>query len=72
MKTLKVLLVVALVTMSFCSVAFANVHVHGYQRSDGTYVQGHDRTDPNGTTSDNWSHEGNTNPNTGARGHHKN
>lgn len=57
--------------LSLCSVAFANVHVNGYQRSDGTYVHGYERTDPNGSTSDNWSHEGNTNPYTGQQGHRR-
>jgi hypothetical protein len=33
----------------------ADVYVDGYTRSNGTYVEGHYRTSPNGTTSDNYS-----------------
>ena len=33
----------------------ADVYVRPYTRSDGTSVQGHYRTSPNGTTSDNYS-----------------
>ena len=35
--------------------------VKGYFRKDGTYVQSHHRTNPNGTNVDNYSTEGNTN-----------
>lgn len=50
--------------------SFADVSVRGYQRSDGTYVQPHQRSDPNSTTNDNWSTKGNTNPYTGQEGTH--
>lgn len=46
----------------------SDVWVDGYTRSDGTYVQGHHRTAPNGTTADNYSTRGNVNPYTGERG----
>ena len=46
----------------------AHVSVSGYNRADGTYVQPHHRSSPNSTTSDNWSHRGNTNPYTLKRG----
>ena len=46
----------------------ASVHVKGYYRKNGTYVQPHYRSDPNGSTSDNWSSKGNVNPYTGAVG----
>lgn len=72
MKSLKIMFVVALSVMAFSSVAFANVHVNGYYRHDGTYVHSHERSDPNGTTSDNWSHKGNVNPITGEEGHRNN
>ena len=45
--------------------AFAQVHVRGYHRSNGTYVQPHQRTSPNSTITDNYSYPGNYNPNTG-------
>lgn len=43
-------------------------HVHGYTRSDGTYVAPYDRTTPNDTQRDNWSTKGNVNPETGQPG----
>ncbi|WP_157886761.1 hypothetical protein [Hymenobacter sp. PAMC 26628] len=45
--------------------SFAQVHVRGYYRSNGTYVQSHERTRPNNTITDNYSYPGNYNPNTG-------
>lgn len=45
-----------------------HVHVSGYHRHDGTYVQSHYRTSPDGTTTNNWSHAGNVNPYTGKVG----
>jgi hypothetical protein len=48
--------------------AFADTYVDGYVRQDGTYVQGHYRSSPNNTTSDNYSTYGNTNPYTGKSG----
>jgi uncharacterized protein YgiM (DUF1202 family) len=41
------------------------VHVKGYYRSNGTYVQPHERTSPNSTKTDNYSYPGNYNPSTG-------
>lgn len=42
--------------------AFADVHVRGYTRSNGTYVAPHWRSSPNSSTLDNWSSQGNVNP----------
>jgi hypothetical protein len=39
--------------------------VRGYYRKDGTYVQPHQRTNPDGDRSNNYSSPGNYNPNTG-------
>jgi hypothetical protein len=39
-----------------------SVYVNGYYRNDGTYVQGHYRTAPNSTRTDNYSYRGNVNP----------
>lgn len=50
------------------SFALADQWVNGYTRSDGTYVQGHYRSDPNGTVRDNFSYKGNRNPYTGEIG----
>ena len=41
------------------------VHVRGYTRKDGTYVQPHTRTAPDGNPRNNYSFPGNYNPNTG-------
>jgi hypothetical protein len=41
------------------------VSVRGYFRSDGTYVQPHTRTAPDGNPYNNYSFPGNYNPNTG-------
>jgi hypothetical protein len=48
--------------------SFAAVYVNGYTKSNGTYVQGYYRSDPNGTVTDNYSYIGNVNPYTGSVG----
>jgi hypothetical protein len=64
-----VLAVVSLLAVSgaFAAVAPAQgaVYVHGYYRSNGTYVQPHYRSSPDGNPYNNWSYPGNTNPYTG-------
>lgn len=45
--------------------ADAQVWVDGYYRDDGTYVQGHYRSSPDGNPYNNYSFPGNYNPNTG-------
>lgn len=67
-KLLLFLAALAIVSVQF-STASADVHVRGHQRSNGTYVRDHYRSDPDGNPNNNWSHSGNTNPYTGARGH---
>lgn len=42
--------------------------VQGYYNADGTYVEGHYRTNPNSTTKDNYSTYPNVNPWTGEQG----
>lgn len=64
---MKRLLVAALVVAS-CTPAFADQFVNGYIRKDGTYVQPHYRSDPNNSTWDNYSTEGNINPYNGKVG----
>ena len=49
-------------------IAYADVYVRGYTRSNGTYVQGHYRSSPNSTVTDNYSYCGNVNPHTGKVG----
>ena len=50
------------------ALSFAQVSVRGYYRSNGTYVQPHQRTAPNYTRNDNYSTVGNVNPYTGEAG----
>jgi hypothetical protein len=45
-----------------------DVRVRGYTRSDGTYVQPHMRSTPDGNRYNNWSTQGNVNPYTGQMG----
>lgn len=52
----------------FSTSSFSDVHVRGYHRKNGTYVEPHMRSDPNETKSDNWTTRGNTNPYTGKQG----
>jgi hypothetical protein len=73
MKTLTALfsmsiLVVVILTLVITTVADADVHVRGYYRSNGTYVQPHWRSDPDGNFYNNWSTYPNVNPYTGAIG----
>jgi len=42
-----------------------DVHVNGYYRRDGTYVQPHMRSAPDGNPYNNYSYPGNVNPYTG-------
>lgn len=44
-------------------------YVKPYTTQNGTYVQPHYQSNPNGTTSDNWSTRGNVNPYTGRPGY---
>lgn len=48
--------------------AYADVHVNGYFRKNGTYVQPHYRSDPDGLFFNNFSTFGNFNPYTGKLG----
>jgi len=45
-----------------------STHVQGHTRRDGTYVQPHQRTNPNSSKMDNYSTKGNMNPYTGKAG----
>ena len=63
----KILIAFALFAASIVG-ALAQTHVHGYYRTDGTYVQPHWRSSPNNITYDNWSTRGNVNPYTGQVG----
>ena len=73
MKTLTTLLsmsifVVVILVLIITTVANADVRVRGYYRSNGTYVQPHYRSNPDGNPYNNWSTYPNINPYTGKRG----
>jgi hypothetical protein len=55
----------ALAAVLVPALAFAQVYVRPYTRSDGTYVQGHYRSAPDGNSYNNYSYPGNVNPYTG-------
>jgi len=56
---------VLLLMLAFILQVNAQVKVKGYYRKDGTYVQPHYRSKPDGNPYNNWSYPGNTNPYTG-------
>jgi hypothetical protein len=64
-------LLLGLIALAVACPAFADVHVNGYYKQNETYVAPHERSDPDGDKSNNWSHEGNVNPYTGKEGHKK-
>lgn len=68
MKLVSLLIVFASVFVLISGAAFADVYVNGYYRSNGTYVQPHYRSDPDGYKWNNWSSRGNVNPYTGKVG----
>ena len=64
---MKKLFILSIIIISALS-GFTQVHVNGYNKSNGTYVAPHYRSSPNNTKSDNWSTYGNINPYTGELG----
>jgi hypothetical protein len=62
------LFLIAIILLVQFSASIAQVHVNGYYRKNGTYVQPHYRSSPNLTKMDNWSTKGNVNPYTGRVG----
>lgn len=66
----RIALILAFVISLICFPAFAkDVYVKGYTKKDGTYVQPHYRSAPDGTPYNNWSTKGNANPYTGQPGY---
>ena len=68
-------IIVLLVTCAFTVGAFAkggssggSHSVNSYVTKNGTYFAPSHATNPNSTKTDNYSHKGNTNPYTGAKG----
>lgn len=66
-KTMTILMVLAVICVTALS-AHADVRVRGYYRRNGTYVQPHYRSNPDGNFWNNWSTYPNINPYTGAVG----
>jgi hypothetical protein len=58
----------ALLLLTASLAAASDVYHRGYTNRNGTYVQPHYQTAPNGTRSDNYSTQGNLNPHTGQWG----
>jgi len=67
MKRIIILLCLVVGLYSF-SIGQSSVYVKPYLKKDGTLVQGHFRSVPNGTVFDNWSVYPNINPYTGETG----
>jgi hypothetical protein len=67
MRRVAILLSSIMLVLSF-SIAQNSVYVRPYLKKDGTLVQGHFRSAPNGTVFDNWSVYPNINPYTGELG----
>ena len=61
-------LVVVVLVLVITTVADADVRVRSYYRSNGTYVQPHYRSNPDGNLWNNWSTYPNVNPYTGVIG----
>jgi hypothetical protein len=58
----------ALLLLTASLAAASDVYHRGHTNRNGTYVQPHYQTAPNGTRSDNYSTRGNLNPHTGQWG----
>ena len=54
--------------LSIAQAPAGDVWVKGHTRKNGTHVQGHYRSSPDGVFSNNWSTIGNVNPHTGKVG----
>ena len=69
MKVTIALFVAFLFSFSTFGVAFSDEWVNGYTRRDGTYVEGHYRSNRDGNPYNNYSTKGNVNPYTGEKGY---
>lgn len=70
MKKFFDLVVVCLFLLSPLTSLAKDTYVQGYYRQNGTYVQPHHRSAPDGNVHNNWSTKGNVNPYTGQMGTH--
>ena len=68
-KKISILALLFISVLGFVSQSFADVRVNGHLRSNGSYVQPHYRSIPDGNFYNNWSTRGNVNPYTGSKGY---
>lgn len=64
----KLFMLVVLFAFSLVAMATSSHNVKAYKTKKGTVVKAHRATDADHKKSNNWSHKGNSNPNTGKRG----
>jgi len=69
---MKAILVIATLLLAPQLFAASSHSVKGYTKKDGTYVQPHRQTNPDQLRRNNYSSEGNVNPNTGKQGKQRN
>ena len=62
------LIITAIIAAIGLSTVSADVYVKPYFKKNGTYVQGHYRSNPDGNFYNNWSTKSNVNPYTGSLG----
>ena len=68
MKTLTKLTLAVTMLLASMTLCNAQVYYRGYQRQNGTYVQPHWQSSPDGIRSNNWNVYPNMNPYTGRPG----
>ena len=62
---IKTFILLAITFVFIAQSAFCQVHVNGYYKKNGTYVEPHYRSSPDKSIYNNYSYPGNTNPYTG-------
>ena len=65
---LRKVMLAGVLSLTVVSPALADTFVNGHFRRDGTYIESHYRSNPDGNFSNNWSTQGNVNPYTGQSG----
>lgn len=60
--------IIAFLILAAAAPVMADEYVSGYTKSDGTYVEGYYRSNPDGVKWNNYSSEGNRNPYNGKEG----
>ncbi len=72
MNTVKQYFLLCLLMVAPSTMAASSNSVKGYTKKDGTYVQSYKKTNPDQIRRNNYSSEGNYNPNTGKQGKQRN